>query len=132
MVQKIKEVGSLQHFAISKNGETLVNFSISPYLDTDSKQLFSLSKTFTSMAIGKAYDEGLLSLDDKLVDIFTQEELAIFKRGRNAKKPTKSKSCSVVEYNKSTGIEAVIGAVALLPRSQQTIVQTVKRVAAQS
>ena len=48
-------------------------------------------------------------LADKLAEIFTEEELAIFKRGRNAKKPTKSKSCSVVEYNKSTGMEAVIG-----------------------
>ena len=48
-------------------------------------------------------------LADTLAQIFTEEELAIFKRARNAKKPSKSKSCSVVEYNKSTGIEAVIG-----------------------
>ena len=48
-------------------------------------------------------------LADILVDSFTEQELAIFKRGRNAKKPSKSKSCSVVEYNKSTGLEAVIG-----------------------
>lgn len=46
---------------------------------------------------------------DLLMEYFTQDELDIFKRGRNAKKPAKSKSCSVVEYNKSTGLEAVIG-----------------------
>lgn len=46
---------------------------------------------------------------DLLQEVFTQEETDIFKRGRNAKKPAKSKSCSVVEYNKSTGLEAVIG-----------------------
>ena len=48
-------------------------------------------------------------LADILLESFTEQELAIFKRGRNAKKPSKSKSCSVVEYNKSTGLEAVIG-----------------------
>ena len=30
-------------------------------------------------------------------------------RGRNAKKPTKSKNATVAEYNISTGFEAVIG-----------------------
>lgn len=48
-------------------------------------------------------------LADKLQGEFTETELAIFKRGRNAKKPTKSKSCTVAEYNKSTGLEAVMG-----------------------
>ena len=45
----------------------------------------------------------------QIMPLLNEEELAIFKRGRNAKKPSKSKSCSVVEYNKSTGFEAVIG-----------------------
>jgi len=40
---------------------------------------------------------------------FTEEELAVFKRGRNAKKATKSKNAEVAEYNNSTGLEAVVG-----------------------
>ncbi len=44
-----------------------------------------------------------------IIPLFNEEELAIFKRGRNAKKSTKSKSASVAEYNASTGFEAVIG-----------------------
>ena len=40
---------------------------------------------------------------------FTEEEADIFRRARNAKKGTKAKSASVAEYNRSTGIEAVIG-----------------------
>ena len=38
-----------------------------------------------------------------------EEESEIFHRGRNAKKATKSKNASPVEYNRSTGLEAVIG-----------------------
>lgn len=36
-------------------------------------------------------------------------EEEIYRRGRNAKKPTKSKNASVGEYVRSTGFEAVIG-----------------------
>ena len=41
--------------------------------------------------------------------LLTEEELAVYKRARNAKKPTKSKSASVAEYNSSTGFEALLG-----------------------
>lgn len=45
----------------------------------------------------------------KIMPFFTEEEVLIYKRGRNAKKSTKSKSASVSEYNSSTGFEALLG-----------------------
>lgn len=44
-----------------------------------------------------------------LLPFFTEEEEEIFRRGRNAKKATKSKNASAVDYNRSTGLEAVLG-----------------------
>ena len=44
-----------------------------------------------------------------LLEKFTEEEAAIFRRGRNAKKTTRAKSATVSEYNRSTGFEAVLG-----------------------
>lgn len=41
--------------------------------------------------------------------LFNDDELAVFKRARNAKKPTKAKHASVAEYNTATGFEAVLG-----------------------
>lgn len=41
--------------------------------------------------------------------LLSEEEIALYKRARNAKKPTKSKSASVAEYNSSTGFEAILG-----------------------
>ena len=46
---------------------------------------------------------------EKILPLLTEEEEEIYRRGRNAKKPTKSKSASVGEYVRSTGFEAVIG-----------------------
>lgn len=45
----------------------------------------------------------------EIEELFTDEEREIFLRGRNAKKATKSKNASPAEYNRSTGLEAVVG-----------------------
>lgn len=44
-----------------------------------------------------------------ILPLFNEEELAIFKRARNAKKVNKAKSASISDYNLSTGFEAVLG-----------------------
>ena len=46
-------------------------------------------------------------------DLLTEEEIAIYKRGRNAKSPTTAKNAPVGDYRKATGLEAVIGYVYL-------------------
>lgn len=46
---------------------------------------------------------------DALMPYFTEEEAEIFRRARNAKKPSHSKNAKISDYNKSTGFEAVIG-----------------------
>ena len=46
---------------------------------------------------------------DKLIPLLTEEEADVFRRGKNAKKATKSKSASNLEYSRSTGFEAVLG-----------------------
>ena len=45
----------------------------------------------------------------ELMPLFTEEELAVFKRARNAKKPTKAKHATIADYNMATGLEAVLG-----------------------
>ncbi|RAA68214.1 ribonuclease III, partial [Burkholderia multivorans] len=42
-------------------------------------------------------------------DWFTEEELEIVRRGRNAKSHTKAKNTDIQTYRKSSGLEAVIG-----------------------
>ena len=57
----------------------------------------------------KVSAQGQNKLLEKILPLLTPEEEAVFKRGRNAKKTTRSKHATVLEYNNSTGIEAVIG-----------------------
>ena len=56
-----------------------------------------------------------------LLPCLTEEEQEIFRRGRNAKKGTKSKNASAVDYNRSTGLEAVMGYLYLLGERERLI-----------
>lgn len=53
--------------------------------------------------------KGQSALLERVESKFTPEEQAIYHRGRNAKKATKSKNANVIDYNRSTGFEAVLG-----------------------
>ena len=61
------------------------------------------------LAAARVSAHGQAKLFEKIESVLTEEERDIFRRGRNAKKPTKSKNATVGEYNISTGVEAVIG-----------------------
>ncbi len=45
----------------------------------------------------------------EIMPLLNEDELSVFKRARNAKKPTKAKHASVSQYNVATGFEAVLG-----------------------
>ena len=65
--------------------------------------------TLQKLTSAEVSAHGQSELLEKIQPLFTEEENDIFKRGRNAKKSTRSKSASVAEYNRSTGFEAVLG-----------------------
>ncbi len=61
------------------------------------------------LASQKVSAHGQSELTEKILPALTEDEADIFRRGRNAKKTTRSKHASVGEYNRSTGFEAVLG-----------------------
>jgi len=46
---------------------------------------------------------------ERIMDELTEEELKIYKRGRNAKSATVAKNASMVDYRRATGFEALMG-----------------------
>ena len=46
---------------------------------------------------------------DALESELTEEETAVYHRGRNAKSYTAAKNASIIEYRKATGLEALCG-----------------------
>ncbi len=65
----------------------------------------SLHKKVSSMVKAEAQSNMILSLETELSD----EEMRIFKRGRNAKSNSSAKNASIIDYRRATGFEALMG-----------------------
>ena len=61
-----------------------------------------------------------------LQEILTEEEAAVYRRGRNAKSHTAAKNASIEDYRKATGLEALIGYLYLTDRFDR-ILELVKQ-----
>ena len=62
------EIQSLQ---IIKGSEPLIRMCFEPYGFDDRMHIYSLSKSFVSVAVGICIDEGLLSLDTRIAGLFS-------------------------------------------------------------
>lgn len=58
---------------------------------------------------------------ESLLDMLTEEELAVYKRGRNAKSYSVAKNASVSDYRRATGLEALIGYLYLQDKEERII-----------
>ncbi len=73
-LNKVNEQGFEVHsFMLLKNGKNIADCWWKPYGAEYRHQLFSLSKSFTSIAIGLAIEEGYLTTETLIADIFTDE-----------------------------------------------------------
>ena len=64
-----------------------------------------LHKTVSGMVKASAQADMIRKMEPFL----TEEEMGVYKRGRNAKSYTKAKNASVTEYRHATGFEALMG-----------------------
>jgi ribonuclease III family protein len=76
-----------------------------------------LHRTATNYVSAKAQSYIVIELFEQ--NYFDEEELAIVKRGRNAKSATSPKNTKIQDYRNSTGFEAIIGYLHLLGRHER-------------
>jgi CubicO group peptidase (beta-lactamase class C family) len=73
-IQKCFEANvNIRSLVIYQDNELLADIGISPYQSSDIQQVYSISKSFTTTAIGLLYDQGLIDLNKLVVDIFPEE-----------------------------------------------------------
>ena len=77
---------------------TLLVHKGNTHVDRLNKRASNLAKAATQSRIIGAIQDSL-----------TEEELTIYKRGRNAKSYTSAKNASINDYRRATGFEALIG-----------------------
>ena len=57
---------------VLRHGKVLMKTSFAPWSTDDLHILYSLSKSFTSTAVGFAVQDGLLKTEDRLIDFFPE------------------------------------------------------------
>lgn len=83
-IDEINEKGINVHsFTIIKHGKIACQCDWKPYSVSHPHILYSVSKSFTSTAMGIAWGEGLVDLDDKIVDYFPEHKEAIDSNPKN-------------------------------------------------
>ncbi len=74
MLQQLRINGTeLHQFSMYCHGEKMVEIAPFPYSCKDKRRVNSVSKTFTSTAVGICFDKGLLKPSDKLISFFPEE-----------------------------------------------------------
>ena len=68
-----KSIDSLHSFMLLRHGHVLAEGWWAPYRAEAPHSLYSLSKSFTSTAVGLAVAEGKLSVDDELLELFPED-----------------------------------------------------------
>src|SRR3954454_13619694 len=67
------QIHEFHSFMLVRHGQVVAEGWWSPYAPQLKHMLFSLSKSFTSSAIGLAVSEGLLSIDDTVLSFFPND-----------------------------------------------------------
>ncbi|EES41122.1 RNase3 domain protein [Staphylococcus caprae M23864:W1] len=98
----------LNPLTLAYMGDAVLDQHIREYivlkLQSKPNRLHQVSKQYVSAKSQAQTLERLIS-----DDWFTEEELNVLKRGRNAKSYTKAKNTDIQTYRKSSALEAVIG-----------------------
>ena len=70
VVEALDQVDAMNSFMLVRHGRVIAEGWWTPYTAQDNHELYSLSKSFTSTAVGMAVAEGKLSIDDEVLKFF--------------------------------------------------------------
>ncbi len=101
-----KELNGVSSLALAHVGDAVFELMTRTMLASQGRETANkLHKAAVKLVSAPAQAEAIKRIESEL----TEEELAVFKRGRNAKVNSIPKAASVMEYHEATGLEALFG-----------------------
>jgi CubicO group peptidase (beta-lactamase class C family) len=73
LVEALDRIDGMNSFMLVRHGGVIAEGWWAPYRAEDNHELYSLSKSFTSTAVGMAAAEGKLSIDDEVLKFFPED-----------------------------------------------------------
>lgn len=103
---KMKDVRSYSPLTLAYIGDGIYDLVIrSMVVGEGNTHVNDLHRHTSQMVKAHAQSEMI----EELMPELTEEELAVYKRGRNAKSATMAKNATVGDYRRATGFEALMG-----------------------
>ena len=111
-----KQVGAISNLGLAHIGDGVFELLCRSHLCAGGgKKVGDLHKATIAMVKAPAQAK----LTEKLLPLLTEEELAFYRRGKNAHVHAVPKSATREEYAKATGLEALFGALYLMGRTDR-------------
>ena len=111
-----REVGAISNLGLAHIGDGVFELLCRSHLCAGGgKKVGDLHKATIAMVKAPAQAK----LTEKLLPLLTEEELAFYRRGKNAQVHAVPKSATREEYAKATGLEALFGALYLMGRTER-------------
>ena len=105
-----QEIDAISNLGLAHMGDCVFEILCRGYLCArGGKNVGSLHRDTIGMVKASSQAEFV----EKLLPLMTEEELACYRRGKNAHVHAVPKSCTPAEYAKATGLEALFGALYL-------------------
>ncbi len=106
MEDKIIDIRQYSPLALAYMGDCIFDLCVREYIlkqaNMSANKLHQKSKSLVNATSqSKMYKS--------LIDMVSEEEKAILKRGRNANSNTKAKNATMIDYKNATGLEALFG-----------------------
>lgn len=101
-----REVSQYSPLTLAYLGDSVLDLMVkNRFVISSNKQTYKYHKDVT--AIVKAVNQA--KFVDEIMSELSEEEIDIYKRGRNATTHSKAKNATMGEYRKATGLEALFG-----------------------
>ena len=110
------EIDAISNLGLAHIGDSVFELLCRSYLCArGGKNVGNLHRDTIAMVKATAQAE----FADKLLPLLTEEEMAYYRRGKNAHVHAVPKSATAAEYAKATGLEALFGALYLAGKTQR-------------
>ena len=126
LLDKIKEVFQCKEvdvrayspLTLAYIGDSIYDLVIrSVIVERSNKAVNDLHKKATNYVKAQTQAKMIFAIQEEL----SEEEMAVYKRGRNAKSYTSAKNASINDYRNATGFEALMGYLYLMGRTDRML-----------
>ena len=113
----LDEARRLSPLALAFVGDGVFELIVRSYLVSQKTEMSSHKLHLSAITYVKAHEQS--ELMKSIMDILTEDEVSIYKRGRNTKSSTVPKNAVVQEYRIATGFETLIGFLYLTDQNER-------------